>query len=120
MLEIIQDLPGNIVAVSASGMVTKEDYEKVFIPAIDDKIQKYGKIRILYLLGKEFKDFTSEAMLEDAAVGLRHITAFEKIAVVSDVDWIINAVKMFKFAIPCPVGIFKNEEFSEAKTWISE
>lgn len=118
MLEIMQDLPENIVGVTASGMVTKEDYDNVLIPAIEDKIQKYEKIRFLYYLGKEFKDFTREAMLEDAIVGIRHITAFEKIAVVSDEDWVINAVKMFKFLMPCPVKTFSNEELSEAKAWI--
>lgn len=120
MIEIIPDLPENIVAVVASGKVTGEDYEKVLISAIEDKIRAHGKIRMLYQLGPDFTGFTSGAMWDDAKVGIWHLTAFEKVAVVSDVDWIIDAVKIFKFAIPCPVKTFRNEEFSEAKTWISE
>jgi hypothetical protein len=120
MIEIIQGLPENVVAVTVSGVLTGEDYERVLVPAIEDKVQKYGKIRMLYQLGKEFEGFTDSAMLEDARVGIRNFTEFEKIAVVSDVDWIINAVKVFKFVIPFPMKTYRNEELPEAKAWISE
>ena len=120
MIEIMQGLPENVVAVSTSGRVTEEDYDNVLIPAIEDKIKKCGKIRMLYHLGKDFTSFTYEAMWDDTKVGIRHLTAFEKIAVVSDVDWVIDAVKIFKFVIPCPVKIYRNEALPEAKAWISE
>jgi hypothetical protein len=119
MMEIIQGLPENVVAVAASGKVTGEDYENVLIPAIEDKIQKYGKIRMLYQLGKNYTGFTYEAMWDDTKVGIWHLAAFEKIAVVSDVDWIIDAVKIFKFIIPCPVKIYRNEALPEAEAWVS-
>lgn len=120
MIEIIQGLPENVVAVSVSGEVTGEDYKNVLIPAIEDKIQKYGKVRILYHLDKELEWFTLNAMLEDAKVGIWNLMAFEKIAVVSDVDWVNSAVEIFKFIIPFPVKTYKNEELPEAKAWISE
>ncbi|AAM05401.1 TPA: STAS/SEC14 domain-containing protein [Methanosarcina acetivorans] len=120
MIEIMPGLPENVVAAVANGKITGEDYEKVLIPAIEDKIRTQGKIRMLYQLGPNFTGFTYNAMWDDAKVGIWHLTAFEKIAVVSDVDWIIDAVKVFKFAIPCPVKTFRNKEFAEAKAWISE
>jgi len=120
MIEIIQGLPENVVAVSVSGEVTGEDYNNVLIPAIEDKIRKYGKIRILYHLDKELEWFTLNAILEDAKVGIRNLAAFERIAVVSDVDWMNSAVQMFKFIVPFPVKNYKNEELPEAKAWISE
>ncbi|AKB78258.1 Amidases related to nicotinamidase [Methanosarcina horonobensis HB-1 = JCM 15518] len=120
MIEIIPGLPDNVLAVTVSGILTGEDYEKVLVPAIEDKVQKYGKIRILYQLGEKFEGFTDEAMLEDTKFGIRHFTSFEKIALVSNVDWIVNAVKVFKFIIPGSVRTYRNEELSEAKAWISE
>jgi hypothetical protein len=120
MIQIMHDLPENVVEVVASGQVTEEDYDNVLIPAIEEKIKKYGKIRMLYQLDQGFAGFTYEAMWEDAKVGIWHFTAFEKIAVVSDVDWITDAVKVFKFVIPFPVKIYKNEALREAKAWISE
>jgi len=81
--------------------------------------EKYGKIRMLYQMDKELDWFTIGAMLEDAKVG-RNLNAFEKVAVVSDVDWMNSAVGIFKFIIPFPVRTYKNEELFEAKDWITE
>jgi hypothetical protein len=120
MLEIIQDMPGNIVAVNASGKVTAEDYEHMLIPAIEEKLKLQAKIRLLYVLGPDFTGFTAGAMWDDAKIGIRHLTAYEKAAVVSDVSWVVNAVKFFSFIIPCPVKTFGNDKLSEAKAWISE
>lgn len=120
MMEIIPGLPENVVAVTVSGVLTGKDYESVLVPAIEDKIQKYGKIRLLYQLSEKYEGFDDKAMLEDARFDIKYITKFEKIAVVSNVDWIINAIKVFKFVIPSSVRTYRNEELSEAKTWISE
>lgn len=120
MIEIIPGLPDNVVAVSVSGEVTGDDYKNVLIPAVEEKIKKYGKVRMLYQLDEELEWFTLNAMLEDAKVGIQNITAFEKIAVVSDVDWVNSAVGIFKFIIPFPVKTYKNDELPEAKAWISE
>jgi len=106
--------------VNANGKVTGEDYDNVLIPAVEEKLERHKKIRVLYHLGENFSGFTAEAMWDDAKVGIKHISAFEKIAVVSDVDWIIAAVKVFAFVIPCPVKVFNNNKFSMAKAWIAE
>ena len=120
MIEMIPDMPDNVVAVSAKGKVTGEDYDKVLIPSIEERLKRHQKIRVLYQLGKDFSGFSAVAMWEDAKVGIRHLTAFERIAVVSDVDWIIGAVKVFAFLIPCPLKIFRNEKLPEAIIWVSQ
>ncbi len=120
MLKLIQDMPDNVVAVSADGKVTGEDYEKVLIPAIEEKLKKHDKIRMLYMLGPEYAGFTADAVWDDAKVGIRHMTAFEKVAVVSDVNWIVHATKFFSFMMPCQVKVFGNDKLDEAKGWIRE
>ena len=37
MIESITNLPVNVVAFTASGQVTADDYENVIIPLVDDK-----------------------------------------------------------------------------------
>jgi hypothetical protein len=119
MIEIIQGLPDNVVAVIASGKVTGEDYDSVLIPVIEEKLKRHDKIRVLYALGLDFSGFTAGAMWDDAKIGIRHLTAYDKVAVVSDANWITGAVKFFSFIIPCPVKIFGNDGLAEAKEWIS-
>jgi hypothetical protein len=120
MLEIIQGMPDNVVAVSAGGKVTGDDYGYLLIPLIEGKLKTHKKIRVLYVLGPEFTEFTAGAMWDDAKIGLRHFTAYEKIAMVTDVSWIIGAVKFCTFMLPCPVRIFANDRLSEAMAWLIE
>lgn len=120
MMEIIPGLPENVVAVTVSGILTGEDYERVLIPAIEDKMQKYGKIRLLYQLSEKYEGFNDRAMMEDARFDVRYLAKFEKIAFVSDVDWIINTIKVLKFVIPGSVRTCRNEALPRAKAWISE
>ncbi len=118
MIEVLPDYPDNILAIKASNNVTGEDYQSVIVPAIDAKIEAHGKIRLLYYLGSEFTGFDAAAMWEDTTTGFRHFTDFEKIAFVSDVEWINHMVSAFGFIIPCPVKVFRGSRLSEASDWI--
>jgi hypothetical protein len=121
MIEIIREgFPGNVVALRAHGTVEHRDYEEVLVPAVESAIATHGKIRFLYHVPGDFTGYTAGAMWDDAKVGLGHLTAFEKVAVVTDVAWMRNAVNLFRFLIPCPVKIFANAEFTEAAAWIND
>ncbi|QLC49801.1 STAS/SEC14 domain-containing protein [Methanolobus zinderi] len=120
MIEIMEDMPDKVLAIRASGVVKQEDYDKVLIPAIEDKKEKYGKVRFLYYLDEDFESFSGKAILEDAKAVTQYFTSFEKIAVVSDVDWINSAVEIFKYVIPGPVRTYSIEELPKAKVWIND
>ncbi|MGA9334375.1 MAG: STAS/SEC14 domain-containing protein [Rudaea sp.] len=122
MLKPIAKLPPRTVGFSAKGEVTTLDYESVLIPAIQSAIKKArnGKIRFLYYLGPGFTGFSLGAMWEDARFGFSHLKAWEKIAVVSDVDWIRIMVNAIKFAIPAPVKVFPNRKLAAAKAWLKD
>ena len=119
MIEQLPNLPSKVVGFVASGQVTANDYESVVFRAIESKLRQHEKIRILYQISPEFSAFTAGAMWDDAKVGILHLRAWEKIAVVTDIDWIRRAVGIFRFLIPCPVRMFFNGELAEAKDWIA-
>ena len=118
MIEIITDTPDNVLWASAHGKITAEDYEKVFIPAIAEKFKTYDKIRLLYHLGETFEGYSMPGLMEDAKVGLKHFTGFEKIAIVTDVNWISYASSFFGAVLKGEVKVFANENIAEAKAWI--
>jgi len=125
MLELIEGLPENALGFTAKGNVSAKDYETVLIPAVQEKLKHHDKVRLLYHLGDEFEKFELGAMWDDAKVGLAHITEWEKIAIVTDVNWIQQAGKIFGFAIETmsvtgDVKIFHNSELKDAIKWISE
>ncbi len=78
----------------------------------------HKKIRFLYQLGDDFLGFSAEAMWDDAKLGFAHLTAFEAVAVVTDVHSIADAVKLFGFFMRCPVRVFGNKELAEAREWV--
>jgi SpoIIAA-like len=119
MLERILGLPDNVLGFEAKGVVTGLDYESVLIPAVEEMLTRYEKIRFLYHLGNEFSGFDAMAMWDDAKVGLKHLAAWERVAVVTDVKWLLTAMKIFGFVIPAQVRVFGNGEIAEARQWVS-
>jgi hypothetical protein len=120
MIEKIPDLPGNALGFTAKGTVTASDYESVIIPAVEELFSHQSKIRILYHLGEDFMRFEAAAIWDDTKLGLKHFTGWERMAVVSDIEWIRTAIKIFGLGIPGHVRVFHNSELAEATQWISE
>ena len=120
MLKIMNDLPANVLGVSAEGKITGTDYESVLIPALEEKLKTNKKVRMLYQLGSDFIGFEMSAMMDDAKVGLKHISAWDRIALVSDHETINSFAKFFGHLMSCELRIFKNSELEQAKKWVSE
>ena len=118
MLERMQGLPDNVLGFEAKGEVTGADYESVLIPAVEEMFSRQKSLRFMYCLGDEFTGFDVKAIWDDAKVGLQHLTAWERVAVVTNVGWISTAVKAFGFIMPGQVRVFSNSELAEAQRWL--
>jgi len=119
MMKLLTHLPDFVVGVSAAGQIDATDYETVLIPAIDSALQRHKRIRVLYQLTPAFEGFTAGAVWDDSKLGLAHLKAWERIAVVTDVPWVANAARMFAFLLPGLVKVFSNAEQSDAEKWIA-
>jgi len=119
MVERIPNLPENVLGFSAKGTLTASDYENVIIPAVQEHLSRDGKVRFLYHLGEEFTGFEAAAMWDDAKLGLRNLKGWERMALVSDVEWIRAAVKVFGIVIPGHVRVFHNRDLEDATRWVS-
>lgn len=112
--------PDNVVALRAEGVIRSDDYQETLIPALEKKISARGKVKLLYWCGPEFKGFSAGAMWDDARFGVTHWGDFSKIAVVSDIKWVRQSVKLFAPLMRVPVQVFHNAEIEVAKRWIAE
>lgn len=119
MIETLTGLPENVIGFSAHGMVTAEDYERHIVPAVEEALLNNEKVRLLYQLGEDFDGFKAGALWEDAKVGLSHLAAWERIAVVTDLEWLRSATKAFGFAMPGEVRVFANTELEAAREWLA-
>jgi hypothetical protein len=119
VIEPIPDLPENVVGFVAKGKLSSDDYEKVLIPAVERALEAHDKARLLYVLGGEFDGMTPGAMWDDTRVGVGTLTKWEKIAVVTDKDWIRHSVDIFGYLMPGDVKAFSTAEEAAARTWVT-
>ena len=119
MIEIIEGFPDNILAVNCIGRVSRKDYEGVLIPAVVAKLGKHEKLRLLYRAGSAFNEIDIGAALDDAKIGFAHLSRWERVAVVTDVEWLRLMTQMFGLLMPS-VKLFNVVQDAEARKWITE
>lgn len=120
MLQFINDLPDDVVGIHAIGEVTRDDYERVLLPRIDELVKRQGEIKYLLVLETDVQNFSAGSWWEDLKLGLKNFTKWNKIAVVTDqksVEWFTDA---FRFFIPGKSKGFPLDEVDKAIKWISE
>jgi hypothetical protein len=118
MIELLTSFPDNVIALSCKGQVTREDYDGILVPAILEALKRHDKIRLLYKTSADFTGYDLVAMWEDLKIGVEHPTRWERVAVVTDVDWIVQMMRLFSFLIPCPTKLFPSSEAAHANAWI--
>lgn len=120
MLQFINDLPEHVVGIHAIGEVTKEDYDKVLAPRLEELVAKQNEINYLLVLeNNALSDFSAGAWYDELKLGLKHFTKWNKIAVVTDqkgVEWFTNA---FKVVIPGQAKGFPLDKLDDAVAWIT-
>jgi hypothetical protein len=110
-----------VVGVEAHDKVTADDYQKVLIPAVQaaEAASSDGKVRMLFVLGPEFPDFTAGAAWEDTKLGLGRFRHWERIAVVGDADWVRRAINALSWAMPGDVEVFPSDKLDDARAWVT-
>jgi hypothetical protein len=120
MIEVIQGLPPHVTAFHATGIVTKDDYNKIINPFVKSVATSFGKINYMLVLNTPLKNYTLGAWLEDGLLGFRHYSKWKKLAIVTDKESIKKFTDTFGFLIPCPTKGFKMEDINLAKKWIAD
>src|ERR1039458_3755092 len=88
MIEHLTSFPDNVLAFVCKGRVTKADYDAVLVPAVVQALQTHDKVRLYYETAGDFAGIDPGAMWEDFKVGMEHLTRWERVAVVTDIEWI--------------------------------
>lgn len=119
MIKLWSDLPDNILGLTAHGEVTAKDYEDTLMPAVEDLLSRYDKIRVIYHVGEDFTGFSTGAMWDDAKLGMSHFTAWERVALVTDVEWLATAAMAIGFLMPTEMKVFPCEHLGSAREWVT-
>ncbi len=119
MFTPIADLPDTAVGFRAHGEIHAEDYKETLIPAIEDLIARTGEARVLVVLGPEWEGYSAGAMFADAKLGLEHLKAWERFALVSDAEWIHHVATLFGWLVPGEVRSYPYAELDAATAWVT-
>ena len=119
MFQPLDGFDSDVVALRAVGKVSAQDYSSVLAPAIAKARSAGNKVRMVLELGPDFDGYEIGAMFADAKVGIADYSAFEKIAVVTDVDLIRHAIQMFAPFMPGQVRVVPVAELDSIRSWMA-
>ena len=114
-------MPPGTVGFRAGGKVTREDYRKVLEPTLRQAVDS-GEVRMLYVVEADF-EMDGGAVFEDAKTGLQlgagHLSAWKRTAVVTDVEWVRRAIRLFAWMAPGEVKVWGLDGLVEAREWVA-
>ncbi|MGW0158480.1 STAS/SEC14 domain-containing protein [Mycobacterium sp. NPDC003323] len=119
MIEVLTDMPAGVTGIRVSGRVDG-DQMRAFKPTMDE-IAAGGEIRIVEVIEPDYAGFGPGGLTEDLKMGLgallHHHSAFKRIAVVADRDWIMHTVHAIGWIYPGEIEVFGPEDLEKAKQW---
>lgn len=119
MIEVLQDMPDGVKGIRVSGRLRGDDLREAR-PAIEDLMES-GEIRIVEVIASDYEGFGAGGLAEDLKLGLglmlKHHSAFKRIAVVSDKEWVGHAIHAMAWMIPGEIAVFGLDDLEAAKQW---
>lgn len=117
MITIIPEAPENVAAFNATGEITKEDFEKVVIPWVKEKVEQFDELNYVLYLDTDLDNFTMGAWLQDALLGLKNLTKWNRTAIVTDKEAVQNFTDIFSVLMPGEFKSFPKENLYNALYW---
>ena len=119
MIEVLPDMPEGVTGIRVSGRLLGDDLRE-FKPAMEEMLQT-GEIRIVEVIASDYEGFGRGGLVEDLKLGfgalVRHHSAFKRIAVVSDKEWVAHTLHALAWMVPGELALFGLDELERAKEW---
>ena len=119
MIEELQDMPQGVTGLRVSGRLRGDELREIK-PALEDLL-KTGEIRIVEIIPDDYEGFGAGGFFEDLKLGLGtvlpHYSAFKRIAIVSDKEWVAHTLHALSWMVPGELAVFKLDELEHAKEW---
>ena len=116
------DSPDCVVALEVVGRLENIDYEDVVIPAIDDRLDRPGELRFVFVLAEEAERPDEGALLDAAVVHLsevlhRETSRWRRCAIVADPEWLQQGNSMLRWMLPGEVELYAPSAVDAAMAW---
>jgi len=119
MIEVLPDMPAGVTGIRVSGRLSGQDMRE-FQPTMRSMLDG-DELRIVEVIAADYEGFGPGGLVEDMKMGfgalLHHRSAFKRIAVVSDKEWVAHTLHAFAWMVPGELAIFGLDELDRAKQW---
>jgi SpoIIAA-like len=122
MIARLQDMPAGTLGFRATGKITREDYDDVLVPELQEALEQGGRLRTLYVVD-DLEAMEPSALWADSKLGydlaVRHHDRWERSAIVTDIEWMAHATRLFAWMIPGEARVYPTAELEQAKAWVA-
>ena len=118
MITELNGLPEGAIGFEANGKIAAEDYRDVVLPALE-QAAKAGEVRFVIVM-RDFDGMSGGAVWQDLKMGFEHLRAWKRIALVTDIDWMLRATDLFGWMTPGETKTFPLDQQDQAIRWVSE
>jgi hypothetical protein len=115
MLNQIAHLPTGVIGFDVVGKLETEDYRDILLPALREAAAE-GKVRVVIVIPK-FEGFSAGALWQDLKMGVEQWAAWKRIALITDVEWMVHGTQWFGWMTPGEVKHFPLAERAAAIAW---
>jgi SpoIIAA-like len=115
MIKELDGMPAGVTGFEATGMLRAEDYRDVVLPALE-RAAAGGEVRFVVVI-PESGGMSGGAVWQDLKVGVEHLRAWKRIALVTDIDWMAQMTALFGWMTPGEVRVFRLAQRDEAIAW---
>ncbi len=119
MIEVLQDMPEGVAGIRVSGRVRGDDLRE-FRPLMEELLST-DEVRFVEVIASDYEGFGRGGLLEDLKQGfgalIRHHSAFKRIAIVTDKEWVTHTVHAVAWMVPGELAIFGLDDLERAKEW---
>lgn len=119
MLRQMTDMPVGTIGFEAVGEVEDDDWERAVEPLLREEIAAGREVRLLYVMGPHTREVEADAVKADTTFRVRHASSFDRVAVVSDEDWVRPALRALSFMLPGKARGFRVRDLPDAKAWLT-
>jgi hypothetical protein len=122
MIERLTEMPPGTIGFRAAGEIEREDYDEVLVPELRRVLETGGGLRTLYVI-EDLDEIEPGALWADSKLGfdlgVRHHDAWVRSAIVTDIDWMARATRLFAWMVPGEARVFPRAELEQAKAWVA-
>lgn len=77
----------DVLGLCATGKLTAGDYRDVLVPTVQSLLDRFGTLKVLFLIGEPFDGWTLRAAWVNTVFDIGHRNDFRKVAVVGAPRW---------------------------------